>query len=258
MNKILIFTCKPLKRTIFYILFLNLIVFGSKVLGQQNNKGFYIKGFVMSSDTVTIPLANIQNISNGNRYISNRYGAFGINVSATDTLAFSVIGYQTFYLPVKKYADANSTEPIKVKLKPTSYKLREVEINYNKRKRDSIATVAANILKYSPLYNDYDNIYSFYQGSTGGALSSLLSQGNKKVQEYEKLMRLITLYREQQKVDDKYNLNLIERTTGLDNENALKLKKYCNLPNYFVLNSREYDLVLAIKNCFEEYKLGKR
>lgn len=239
-------------KTLLYIPLL-LVLFLPNIFAQPNSKGFYIKGFVLSNDTTTIPLANIENISSGSRYITNRFGAFGLTVSPDDTLIFSVIGFQNYQLIVKPFVERNFTDPIKIKMKPVTYKLKQAEINYNRKKRDSIATSAAVYVKNSPLLNDYSHIYSYYMGSTGGHLSSLLAAGDKKVQEYEKLLRLIALYREQQKVDERYNLSLIKRATGLHDNEALELKKFCNLPNYFVLNSNDYDIVLAIKNCYTEF-----
>ncbi|MFN4083774.1 MAG: hypothetical protein ACK4K9_09100 [Bacteroidia bacterium] len=230
-----------------------IITIGSAV-AQPNSTGFYLKGFVLSNDTTTIPLANIENISNGKRYISNRFGAFGITVDINDTLVFSVIGYQNVIMPVKPFVERNFTDPIKVKMKAATYKLKEVEVNYNKRKRDSIATKAAEMIKRSPMLNDYNHIYSFYSGSTTGHLTSILGQSSKKVQEYERLLRLIALYQEQQKVDERYNVKLIMRATGLNEIAAEELKRFCNLPNYFVLNSNDYDIVMAIKNCYTEFK----
>jgi hypothetical protein len=237
-----------------YIFLLLLLLAKFNLFAQQSDAGFFLRGFVLANDTTTIPLANIENTSNRKRYITNRFGAFGLLVNIDDTLVFSVIGYQNYVLAVRSYVERNFTDPIKVKMKPITYRLKEVDITYNKRFRDSLAARAAVFIKNSPLQNNYDHIFSYYSGSTGGALSSLLAGSNKKVQEYEKLIRLIALYREQEKVDARYNLKLIMRATGLNETDAIALKAWCNLPNYFVLNSNDYDIIMAIKNCYHEFK----
>lgn len=225
-----------------------------KLLAQTTPPGFYLKGFVIGADTSnTIPLANILKKPSGERFISNRYGAFGINVSEEDTLQFSVIGYQTLDVPVKKYVLEKRIDPIRVRLKPISYRLREVDINYNKRKRDSLARRAAVILKTSPVLNDYDHISSWIAGSTGSVLTSFFEGSNRKLQEYYKLQSLIALYHEQDLVDERYTNDLIKRATGLDDKKIPEFKKFCNLPHYFILNSNDYYLVVAIKSCFSDY-----
>ncbi len=221
---------------------------------QTEPKTLLLKGYVLGIDTNnTIPLANILKKPSGDRFISNRYGAFGIQVVETDTLIFSVIGYQNFVLPVAKYVLNNYTDPIRVRLKSTTYRLKEAEINYHQKKRDSLARQAAKVLKTSPLLNNYNHYQSWVSGSTGSPLTDMFANSNKKLQEYNKLQRLIELYHEQEMVDARYTNDIIKRTTKLPNDQIMAFKKYCNMPHYFILNATDYDLVLAIKNCYQEY-----
>lgn len=225
---------------------------------QSQTEKFFLKGFVIGADTSnTIPLANILNKTTGDRYVSNRYGAFGINVEIKDTLVFSVIGYQTLELAVAKYSKVDNEIPIKVRLRPTTYRLKGVNINANKNRQDSMARKAATRLKTDPLLNDYSHIQSWISGSTGSPLTGLFAASNKKLQEYEKLQHLIDLYREQQAVDERYTNDIIKRSTGIEEKQILEYKRFCNLPNYFILNSNDYDLVLAIRNCYEEFLASK-
>ncbi|MCK6611031.1 MAG: carboxypeptidase-like regulatory domain-containing protein [Bacteroidia bacterium] len=244
------------KCTLFFV---GILVLAFRGFSQETKPvpGLFLKGFVIGADTSnTIPLANILNKVNGKRYISNRYGAFGIQVELNDTLSFSVIGYQTLELPVRKFIEKDHREPIKVRLKPIAYKLKEVDVNYQRRKRDSLARVGAMIMKRSPILNDYQHIDSWIGGSSGSILTELLAGGNKKLQEYQKLRHLIQLYREQEAVDVKYTNDLIVRATGLEESVIPEFKKFCNLPNYFILNSNDYDLVLAIRECHKEFRFS--
>jgi hypothetical protein len=251
---------RSMKRVQAILFFLFLSICGG--IGAQTiseKVPFIIKGFVIGADTNnTIPLANILNKTSQKRYISNRHGAFGIPVELNDTLSFSVIGYQNFELVVKKYVEKNHTDPIKVRLKQISYKLKEVDINYHQKRRDSLARRAAVLLKTSPLLNNYDHIDSWISGSTGSPLTELFSGSNQKLQEYIKLTHLIELYREQQLVDEKYTDDIIMRSTGLSLTQVPEFKKFCNLPNYFILNSNDYDLVIAIRECNKEFRRSKK
>jgi hypothetical protein len=244
---------QPIKK---YILLLFCLI-GLYTLKAQQSK-FYIKGFVVGADTnAAIPLANIHNITSQTRYITNRYGAFGIHVFPNDTIEFSVIGYKTYVLICANYLNQGDV-PIIIKLKRSYIKLREVIVSGQKRKQDSMARAAAKRLRTDPLLNNYSTSISIYNASQGGMLSSILAGGNKKIQEYEKLMRLMEIYNEQNQVSEKYNIELVMRTTLLDEKHARELMKYCEIPNYFILNSNEYDIILAIKNCFKEYKQRRR
>ncbi len=243
---------------------LSMFLFGVALLGKLQgqtvqNTTLLLRGYVIGADTNnTIPLTNILKKPTGERYISNRYGAFGIQVNENDTLVFSVIGYQNYLLPVKKYVQNNLSDPIRVRMKPTTYRLKQAEVNFNKRKRDSVARQAAIILRTSPLLNDYAHMGSWISGSSGSMVTDLFATGNSQLQQYLKLERLIILYREQELVDSKYTDDLVTRATGIKAERVMELKKYCNLPNYFVLNSNDYDLVLAIRNCYADFLRQQR
>jgi len=241
------------------ILLLGMLFLSVQVWAQTEPKSLLLKGYVLGSDTNnTIPLANILKKPNGDRFISNRYGAFGIQVLETDTLIFSVIGYQNYVLPVAKYVQNNYTDPIRVRLKPTTYRLKEAEINYHQKKRDSLARQAATMLKRSPLLNNYSHYQSWVSGSSGSMVTDMFASSNKKLQEYNKLQRLIELYHEQEMVDARYTNDIIKRTTKLPDDKIMAFKKYCNMPHYFILNATDYDLVLAIKNCYQDYSRQNR
>ncbi len=244
-----------------YCFLLNAILWGMAVNAQNNYQKpvvYMIKGFVVGADTSqTIPLANILNKQSQDRFMSNRFGAFGIPVTENDTLVFSVIGYQNYELPVKKYVIINYQFPIKVRLKPLSYQLKQLDVSYRKKRQDSLASRAAIMLKKSPLLNDYNHVQSWINGNSGTPLNDFLSAGNAKMKEYTKLMHLIELYQEQQKVDERLTDELICRATGMQLNLVPAYRKFCKLPHYFILNASDYELVLAIKDCFKDFKLIK-
>jgi hypothetical protein len=234
------------------------LFWGVNLKGQTSSGVYLLKGFVVGADTSqTIPLTNILNKQAQNRYMSNRFGAFGIPVNENDTLVFSVIGYQNLELPVKKYVVNNYQFPIKVRLKPLSYQLKQLDVSYSKKRQDSLAKRAATILKKSPLLNNYNHVQSWINGNSGTPLNDFLSSGNAKMREYTKLMHLIELYQEQQKVDERLTDDLICRATGLKPHQVMAYRKFCKLPNYFILNASDYELVLAIKDCYKDFKLIK-
>jgi hypothetical protein len=235
-------------------LFIAVLLNGYISFGQSEPKLLSLKGFVIGADTNnTIPLANIIKKPSGERFISNRYGGFTIQVLETDTLVFSVIGYQNFTLPCKKYVVNQFTDPIRVRMKPANYRLKDAEINYNQKRRDSLVRQAAKVLKTSPVLNNYDHYQSWISGSSGSVITDMFASSNKKLQQYDKLQRLIELYHEQQLVDDRYTPDLVMRATGLPETKVLEFKKYCNIPHYFILNSNDYELVLAIKSCYADF-----
>lgn len=230
---------------------------GQGIFNEENKHAgkIFVKGFVMGADTnQTIPLANIQSRMTNERYISNRYGAFGIWIFPNDTLSFTVLGYRPVDVSAIEFINRGIENPLRVRLKPMVYKLKDIKVNAHKMHQDSMARNAARILKTSPLLNDYSAVNSKIGGMLGGSLDAILSQGSHQLEQLYKLQRLIELYREQQLVDEKLTDDLIIRSTGMQAQLIPMFKKYCNLPNYFVLQSNDYYLILAIRNCWEDYQ----
>lgn len=244
----------------YSVLFLS-ILFSVTLKGQidpSRSDAYLLKGFVVGADTSqTIPLANILNKQSQDRYVSNRFGAFGIPVAENDTLVFSVIGYQIFELAVKKFVVSKHQFPIKVRLKPLTYQLKQVDVSFQKKRQDSLAKKAAIMLKKSPLLNNYYHVQSWINGNSGTPLNDFLSAGNSRMQEYTKLMHLIELYQEQQKVDERLTDDLICRATGIKPNQVGLYRRFCKLPHYFILNASDYELILAIKDCYKDFKLIK-
>ena len=83
----------------------------------------------------------------------------------------------------------------------------------------------------------------------------------KLYEQYSKAGRERTAYREllvkdanEKMVALKYNVAFVKNVTGIkDDDQAASLMEYCCLPEEFVLNANEYDLVLAVEDCYQEY-----
>jgi hypothetical protein len=56
-------------------------------------------------------------------------------------------------------------------------------------------------------------------------------------------------------IDRKYNNAFISRLTGLmEDEKILALKKFCDFSKEFILNNTEYDIAVAIVDCYKEFE----
>jgi len=56
------------------------------------------------------------------------------------------------------------------------------------------------------------------------------------------------------KVEMVYNLDLINKITGLSNEKEIrKFMDFCNLQLEFILNVSDYELYLAILDCLKDF-----
>ena len=55
-------------------------------------------------------------------------------------------------------------------------------------------------------------------------------------------------------MDKRFESELIWELTGLYGQELEKFKRYCDLPEGFVLRANEYDFLLSIKKCYYDYK----
>jgi hypothetical protein len=87
-----------------------------------------------------------------------------------------------------------------------------------------------------------------YSGS--GPISILYDQFSKEA----KSRRLYAEVVRKESADRRYNRAVVMKITGLKKEEEISaFMKFCPLDDKFVLRSTDYDLFLAIRNCYEEF-----
>jgi hypothetical protein len=55
----------------------------------------------------------------------------------------------------------------------------------------------------------------------------------------------------------RYNKKSIKRATNLEDEYLDDFFLFCNINRAFVLNSSDYDLILAVRECADRFKKTK-
>ena len=82
-------------------------------------------------------------------------------------------------------------------------------------------------------------------------LYNLFSRSAKRQRQYA---ALIEYDRIQRKLALRYNKEIIYRITGLTDEKEIyDFMQYCNFTDEFIFNSLEYEIYLAIRNCYLNY-----
>ena len=232
-------------------------------LSAQNNEKISVNGFTLNTEHLEIvQLASITNIKSNEHWISNRNGCFKISVRQNDTIKITAIGYQTLFIPIKNILLQNIHDSIIILLKPIAYQLKDVNIISSNFRRDSIARVVAKLLLHDSLLNNYDRIYLRPKGkiyfSNGliyeGMIQDLYNKFSKEGKENISFETFVKYCSMQQKVDEKYNRELVKRLTNIDNSEVDGLMHFCNLSRNFIYSAKEYDLYEAIKKCGNKYK----
>lgn len=213
-------------------------------------------GYVISdANADIIQLASISTKS-GQKVVSNRQGLFRLNVFPTDTIYFSAIGFESLTVIAGTIFPANKGDTIKLMMHSTSYRLEDVTFVYGNKRRDSIARAAAEFLKTDPLMNNNDRILKRPRGSgLSGPITEMYYQFSKAGKDMVKFEEFVRYYEAQKEVDKKYNKQVIKRATGLDDFYLDDFIQYCKMPRDFILQSNDYDLIKAIQDCGNRYKV---
>lgn len=229
----------------------------------QTPERLLLKGFLISSqDGSIIPLGNLLNKTTGQRAISNRQGLFRMKVAPTDTLQFTSIGFEALVVKASGIIPADINDTIKVLMFSRSYQLKDVNIIYANRKRDSIARAAAEFLKNDPLMNNYDRVFKRPRaGADGGGFSGIITemyyQFSKEGKDMVHFEEFYAYVQQQRQIDKKYNREIVKRVSQVPDLYLDELMMHCRPEKNFALTAEEYDMLLYIKNCSDKFKASK-
>lgn len=210
-------------------------------------------------DSTSVGFVHIINLTTNHGVISDYNGQFSFTVNSTDTLRFSIIGYETLFIQAK-YIASN------IYLKPKNYELDEYTVipykDYEEFKEAFINLfIPDTTQQINPHIFMFDNDLFLYRGNNGfgiiieGGISKLYDylskQGRSKIR-YEEL-----LARDRFKafLSTKFNNLVVTNATGLtDKSEVEKFMIYCDFSDGFISKSNDYEIIKEIQDCFKEYK----
>lgn len=202
-----------------------------------------------------VQLASVQNLVSGQKAISNRKGIFKINITKSDSVKISAVGFETLIVyPMEQWPEF-AKDTIMILMRSTNYELKGVTVVYSNRKRDSIARAAAEYLKNDPLMNNNDRILKRPRGNgLTGVLTEMYYEFSKAGQDMVKFEAFILYYEEQKKIDARYNKEIAKRVTNLQDFYLDEFIQFCRPERNFVLHANDYDFLKHIQDCGEKFK----
>jgi len=239
-----------MKKWSLFLIFTVLLL--SNNIAQQSKK---LKGFVKNNEAQTLSFSIIYNCNSLQTFSANQFGAFAIEASIGDSLVVSRIKYKTDTFVVSK-AVFFETINFEIILKRKEIILKDVTINY-RHKFDSMAKLSAEIMKHDVLLNNHARVENMKEmAKPVSILNGLIyrtwyrfSQAGKN---NEKLLKIISIYNESVKLDDKLSIEFIMKITGVNEKKAEFIKTNCIKTKLLGNNNyNDYDLILALKECAE-------
>jgi hypothetical protein len=212
-----------------------------------------------------LPYTCVFNVNTRMGVVTDSLGLFRINISYSDTLLFTCIGYQDFRYSLP---DSLSTTVcfIHVKLSPATYELAEVDIvaltrqsqfryDFIHLEQDPDAMERQLVIpgvsnpNYIPLSPEERNLVQ-----SGSPISFIYSLASTKEQSKKKLVELKKHERITAQIETKYNKKQLMRFTGYDDSVTYLFMRFLDYPEDFLLKTSEYELYVDISKKMLEFE----
>jgi hypothetical protein len=246
------------------------ITYGQTLTSDKENQAeTFVKGIVINAkDNLPLDNVNIVNLNQLKGSISNNKGNFKIRAAVNDTLFFSYLGFETINVPVT--ADWLKYGEVTIAMTERSIALEQVVVNESKltgyleidAKRAPIYTTRRYSISGLPqayeagdgsssaitrvlgsIFNPADFLYNVF-GKRGTSMRKL-----RKIKEQDELRVLL-----QSKFDRETLVNLLQ----MDKVSIEAILRNCDYSKEFIENSNDLQILDAISECYEQYKVLKR
>ncbi len=205
-----------------------------------------VKGIIFDKDTTSpMPFAYVVNKNSTTGTLTDEGGRFSMRIKLGDTLSFSYMGYGVTKIFTQALKDSvkNNLLNLKVFLKSKANELRPVVIENRSFTKEEKEYYASKVDEYnrgieSPLASPISAMY--YAWSKRGHQLAKLSVI------YQQL--LIDEVKEHRLSDQKLRM-----ITGNDTLNTEAFRRYCYLPDQWVISASDYNLFYAVKQYYRQY-----
>ena len=234
------------------------------MVNAQNDIFFQIKGTVIDCKLHrSVSFAHIINETSGFATATDTHGLFTIIGKIDDILKISEVGFKSKFLLI---SENFKIEIQKICLLEDTIVLQEVTVlpfkSYSEFKNkllslkieDNTYSIPGVTLKNPTTIHNLEN--ENYIKSLGFALSSPISyfyyNFSKREKSIRKYHKLENDKWNQYAIVQKYNPKIVEKITGLKNNETIMFIAWCNLSKEYLLNATDYEIANKIK---EKYKI---
>lgn len=251
----------------YFVVFLLIITFQ---LHAQNRERTEKVSATILNDSDSKPLSNVNiiNLNSVRGAITDAKGIFEISAQVNDTIHISLIGFQSIRVRVTN--DWLKSKNTQIKLTEKAIALEEVvltpynltgylqvdakliPVNNNQRYGISGLSYGYEAGQYSPnafnrvlgsIFNPTDMLYNFF--------------GNKP-RELRKLKEMKKDDTVRNLLESKFDRETIAIMLGIDKKEIPEILERCNYSESFIKTANDLQVLDAINDCYEEYKILKR
>jgi hypothetical protein len=252
-----------------YLLFLILSVFSLFIYGQTTNEEPTRVQATIISSTTKEPLveANVVNLNQVVGTSTNDQGFFNIKAKVNDTLHLSYIGYKSIKVRVTNdWLKFGNTE---IELTELALALEEVVVNQLKLTgflevdMANVRSTSNNRFRISGLPNQgYEggqtNVVSKVLGAIFNPADFLYKMFGKKSRQMDKLKDMKQDDEIRNQLAKRFDREMLTVLLQVDKYDLDEIVNQCNYSRDFINTANDLQLLDAISQCYEEYKVLNR
>jgi hypothetical protein len=253
----------------YFVVFFLFILARTTVFSQETTVTQKVFGTIVN-DNNQLPLSNV-NIININKVrgtVSDSKGNFEIEVGVTDTLHLSLIGFKSLKIRVTNDWVKNKTT--KIQMTESAIALEEVVVRpydltgYLEIDSKLIPTKENYRYSISGLEQGYEageyspGAFSKVMGSIFNPADMLYNFFGKKPKELKRLKSLKKDETVRNLLASKFDRETISVLLGIDKKEIPEILERCNYSESFIRTANDLQIMDAISECYEEYKILKK
>ena len=246
-------------------LFIFISFFTNKLLSQEKVLG------VIENDADSKPISNVHviNLNKVIGVISNKNGEFEIQAEVNDTLYFSYLGFKSIKIRVTN--DLIKFKNSKVKLTELAYALEEVIVSPYQLtgylEIDAKNVPISSSYRYSipglpsrgyEAGSKNPGAISKVFGAIFNPLDFLYNLFGKKPMQFRKLKLMKEDNRIRELLGTKFDRETLTALLQVDKLDIDEILRNCSYSENFILSANDLQILEAISQCYEEYKLLNR
>jgi len=252
-----------------YFTALLFILFSLSAAAQDNPIVQKVTGTIINDNTLLpIANANVINVNKVKGVVTNSKGFFELEVSVSDTLHISILGYQSLRIRVTNDWLKNGTA--KIMLTEKAIALEEVIVKkydltgYLEVDTKLIPDKENYRYSISGLPQGYEagesspNAFTRVLGSIFNPADALYNFFGKKPKELKKLKAMKKDDTVRNLLESKFDRETISVLLGIDKRDIAEILQHCNYSESFIKTANDLQIMDAISECYEQYKVLKK
>lgn len=249
-----------------YFAFLFLFIFSLSASAQDNPTSQKVIGTIVNAHSL-LPIfnANIININKVKGAVTNSSGYFEMEVSISDTLHISILGYQSLRIRVTNDWLKNGTSKILMTEKAIAleevivkkYDLTgylEVDSKLIPEKENYRYSISGLPTAYEAGENS-PNAFTRVLGSIFNPADMLYNFFGNKPKELKKLKQMKKDDTVRTLLESKFDRETIAVLLGVDKKEIAEILQRCNYSESFIQAANDLQIMDAISECYEQYKV---